>query len=200
MAGNQLRLSFSALAYSLVEALRRLGLRGTDWAQAQVDILRLQLLKIGTLVRVRVRRVFLSLSSAILSWEEPLDPRLPSAALLRIWQNPSSVPSARAYDRAEPLLHNGLFPLCSLRIQANRRRILLNPASREALRAAKTARKRLDQHPSHAKARTGGIWRLAFRPGMVPAILKGGHAFLLPGPRRCRRSPKELLARHGLRA
>ncbi|CAB4244420.1 conserved protein of unknown function [Methylacidimicrobium sp. AP8] len=64
MAGNQLRLSFSALAYSLVEALRRLGLRGTDWAQAQVDILRLQLLKIGTLVRVRVRRVFLSLSSA----------------------------------------------------------------------------------------------------------------------------------------
>jgi hypothetical protein len=45
MKGNQLRLYFSALAYTLVEALRRLGLKGTAWAQAQVDTIRLKLLK-----------------------------------------------------------------------------------------------------------------------------------------------------------
>jgi len=43
MKGNQLRLYFSALAYTLMEALRRLGLQGTDWAQAQVDTIRLKL-------------------------------------------------------------------------------------------------------------------------------------------------------------
>ena len=31
MKGNQLRLYFSALAYTLMEALRRLGLKGTEW-------------------------------------------------------------------------------------------------------------------------------------------------------------------------
>ena len=61
--GNQLRLYFSALAYTLVEALRRLGLKGTEWAQAQVDTIRLKLLKIGAIVRVSVRRVLLQLSS-----------------------------------------------------------------------------------------------------------------------------------------
>jgi hypothetical protein len=34
MKGNQLRLYFSALAYTLVESLRRLGLKGTAWAEA----------------------------------------------------------------------------------------------------------------------------------------------------------------------
>ncbi len=37
MKANQLRLYFSALAYTLVEALRRLALKGTQWAGAQVD-------------------------------------------------------------------------------------------------------------------------------------------------------------------
>ncbi len=64
MASNPLRLSFSALAYALVEALRRLALQGTEWANAQVDTLRLKLFKTGTLVRVSVRRVLLSMSSA----------------------------------------------------------------------------------------------------------------------------------------
>jgi hypothetical protein len=64
MEANQLRLYFSALAYTLMEALRRLGLAGTDWAQAQVDTIRLKLLKIGTVVRVSVRRVVLQFSSA----------------------------------------------------------------------------------------------------------------------------------------
>ena len=64
MKGNQLRLYFSALAYTLIEALRRLGLKGTVWAEAQVDTIRLKLLKIGAIVRVSVRRVLLQLSSA----------------------------------------------------------------------------------------------------------------------------------------
>jgi hypothetical protein len=69
MKGNQLRLYFSALAYSLVEALRRLALKGTEWAQAQVDTIRLKLFKIGAIVRVSVRRVLLQMSSAY-PWKE----------------------------------------------------------------------------------------------------------------------------------
>ncbi len=63
MKANQLRLYFSALAYTLMEALRRLALKGTEWAQAQVDTIRLKLLKIGTLVRLSARRVRLEMSS-----------------------------------------------------------------------------------------------------------------------------------------
>jgi hypothetical protein len=61
--GNQLRLYFSALAYTLVEALRRLALKGTEWAQAQVDTIRLKLFKIGAIVRISVRRIVLQMSS-----------------------------------------------------------------------------------------------------------------------------------------
>jgi len=64
MKGNQLRLYFSALAYTLMEALRRLALQGTEWAQAQADTIRRKLLRIGAIVRVSVRRVLLQLSSA----------------------------------------------------------------------------------------------------------------------------------------
>jgi hypothetical protein len=63
MKGNQLRLYFSALAYTLVEALRRLALKGTEWAQSQVDTIRLKLFKIGTLVRISSRRIVLQMSS-----------------------------------------------------------------------------------------------------------------------------------------
>jgi hypothetical protein len=38
MKANQLRLYFSALAYTLMETLRWLALKGTGWAQAKVDI------------------------------------------------------------------------------------------------------------------------------------------------------------------
>ena len=64
MKGNQLRLYFSALAYTLMEALRRLGLKGTEWAQAQVDTIRSKLFKIGAIVRISVRRILLQMSSA----------------------------------------------------------------------------------------------------------------------------------------
>ena len=63
MKGNQLRLYFSAPAYTLMEPLRRLALKGTEWAQAQVDAIRLKLFKIGAIVRISVRRVVLQLSS-----------------------------------------------------------------------------------------------------------------------------------------
>ncbi len=64
MKGNQLRLYFSALAYTLMEALRRLALTGTEWAQAQVDTIRSKLFKIGAIVRISVRRILLQMSSA----------------------------------------------------------------------------------------------------------------------------------------
>jgi hypothetical protein len=64
MKGNQLRLYFSALAYTLIEALRRLALKGTEWAQAQVDTIRRKLFKIGAIVHLSVRRILLQMSSA----------------------------------------------------------------------------------------------------------------------------------------
>jgi hypothetical protein len=64
MRANQLRVYFSAMAYTLLEALRRLGLRGTEWAQVQVDTLRLRLLKIAAQVRLSARRIWLRYSEA----------------------------------------------------------------------------------------------------------------------------------------
>ena len=57
LRSNQIRLYFSSMAYVLMEALRRLGLKQTDLAQAQASTIRLKLLKIGALIRITVRRV-----------------------------------------------------------------------------------------------------------------------------------------------
>jgi hypothetical protein len=62
LRSNQVRLYFSSVAYLLIEALRRLGLEGTELARAQADTLRLKLLKIGAQIRVTVRKVWLSLA------------------------------------------------------------------------------------------------------------------------------------------
>ena len=64
MRANQLRLWFSAIGYTLLVALRRRGLQGTELAQAQCQTIRLKLLKIGALVRVTVRKVWISLSES----------------------------------------------------------------------------------------------------------------------------------------
>jgi hypothetical protein len=48
----------------LVEALRRLGLAGTEWDQAQADTIRLKLLKIAAQVRVTARRTWVRYSCA----------------------------------------------------------------------------------------------------------------------------------------
>ncbi len=63
MRANQVRLFCSSIAYVLLEALRRLGLAGTELAEAQCQTIRLKLLKIGALVRVTVRKVWVKLSS-----------------------------------------------------------------------------------------------------------------------------------------
>jgi len=51
------------MAYVLLEALRRLGLKHTDLAQAQCATIRLKLLKIGALIQITVRKVWVSLAS-----------------------------------------------------------------------------------------------------------------------------------------
>ena len=61
---NQVRLWRSAFAYVLVDTLRRTALRGTKLECAQAWTLRNRLFKIGALIRVSVRRVRVSLSSA----------------------------------------------------------------------------------------------------------------------------------------
>lgn len=63
MRANQLRLYLSAAAYVLMQGLRRLALQGTEFATAQVNTIRLKLLKIGANVRLSVRRVWISMSS-----------------------------------------------------------------------------------------------------------------------------------------
>jgi hypothetical protein len=63
MRSNQLRLYFSTFAYQLMQGLRRLGLQGTEMAQAQCQTIRLRLLKIGAQIQVTVRRVCLSLAA-----------------------------------------------------------------------------------------------------------------------------------------
>ena len=56
MRANQLRLYFSSVAYMLMQALRRLGLKGTQMPTAQCNTIRLKLLKIGAQVKITVRR------------------------------------------------------------------------------------------------------------------------------------------------
>jgi hypothetical protein len=64
MRANQLRLWLSGLAYVLMQKLRRFGMRETPLAAARGDTIRLKLLKIGALVQVSVRRVFLALAES----------------------------------------------------------------------------------------------------------------------------------------
>jgi DDE family transposase len=64
MKANQLRLWFASMAYVLLCALRRIGLRHTEFAEATCGTIRLKLLKIGALVRVSVRRIKLAMASS----------------------------------------------------------------------------------------------------------------------------------------
>jgi len=64
MRSNQLRLYFSSFAYILMQTLRRLGLEGTELAQAQCDTIRLKLFKIGAQIRISVRKVWISFSES----------------------------------------------------------------------------------------------------------------------------------------
>ena len=64
MDSNQIRLWFSSVAYVLMQTLRRVGLKGTKLAKAQCHTIRLKLLKIGALVRITVRKVWVAFSEA----------------------------------------------------------------------------------------------------------------------------------------
>jgi hypothetical protein len=69
MRANQMRLYLSVMAYVLVSGLRRLGLKATELAQAQVGTIRTKLLKIGAQIRVTVRKVWVSMSSSY-PWQD----------------------------------------------------------------------------------------------------------------------------------
>jgi len=60
---NQFRLLLASAAYVLLEHLRRVVLKDTELAQAQVNTIRVKLLKVAARVSVSVRRVVLHLSS-----------------------------------------------------------------------------------------------------------------------------------------
>lgn len=64
MRANQIRLMLSTVAYVLMRSLREFGLPQTELAQAQCDTIRLKLLKIGAVIQVSVRRVYVSLSES----------------------------------------------------------------------------------------------------------------------------------------
>ena len=96
MRANQLRLYEAGVAYLLVHALRRLGLKDTSLQQAQTPTIRQKLLKIGTQVRITTRRVWLSWSQGypyqelfrrvwetlqrLTPWRPPRDGLRPAAA------------------------------------------------------------------------------------------------------------------------
>ena len=69
MRANQMRLYMSVMAYVLVSGLRRLGLKATELAQAQVSTIRTKLLKIGAQIRVTVRKVWISMASSY-PWQD----------------------------------------------------------------------------------------------------------------------------------
>ncbi len=69
LRANQLRLYLSVMAYILVSGLRRLGLKATELAQAQVATIRTKLLKIGAQVQVTVRKIWISMASSY-PWQD----------------------------------------------------------------------------------------------------------------------------------
>ena len=61
---NQMRLLLSSLAYTLIEYIRKHYLEGTEFAKAQVNTIRLKLLKIGAVIIRNTRRIRFLLSSS----------------------------------------------------------------------------------------------------------------------------------------
>ena len=108
MRANQLRLWFASFAYVLLEALRRIGLRHTQFASATCGTIRLKLLKIGAQVRKSVRRIKIAMASAC-----PYQTEYHLAYLYLRAPPPSEragIPSCRPHHG--PLPHDpNLFPL-----------------------------------------------------------------------------------------
>jgi hypothetical protein len=64
MRANQVRLLLATVAYVVLRALRQFGLADTELAQAQCETIRVRLLKVGAVIGVSVRRVWVALSAA----------------------------------------------------------------------------------------------------------------------------------------
>ena len=62
-AGNQLRLWFSSIAYTLMNALREQCLAKTELKNAQVGTIRTKLLKLGAIITFNSRRVLIAITS-----------------------------------------------------------------------------------------------------------------------------------------
>lgn len=77
LRANQLRMYEAGVAYLLIHALRRLGLRETELQRAQTPTLRQKLFKIGAQIRVSTRRVWCSWSQSY-PYQE---------LFRRVWQN-----------------------------------------------------------------------------------------------------------------
>ena len=60
---NQFRLLLATLAYTLIETIRRVGLKGTELARAYVGTNRLKLFKIAAVILINTRRVKFLLAS-----------------------------------------------------------------------------------------------------------------------------------------
>mgnify|MGYP006291742289 CR=1 FL=1 len=62
-SSNQLRAYFSSIAYLFVCLLRHVALRGTQWQGMQAESIRRTFLKVGALVQISTRRVWLKMAS-----------------------------------------------------------------------------------------------------------------------------------------
>lgn len=69
-ASNQLRVLLSGLAYVLINAMRDMALKGTQFETALVETIRLKLLKIGGVIVRNTRRIRIMLSAACPNQEE----------------------------------------------------------------------------------------------------------------------------------
>ena len=115
MRANQLRLWFASMAYVLLGALRRIGLKATQFADATCGTIRLKLLKIGALVRISVRRVKVAMASGH-PWQRDSRSPTPRSAppLIRTRQRTAHI---RTFDAARSGCPNlsGQAPKRSLR-------------------------------------------------------------------------------------
>ena len=64
MRANQIRLYLSSIGYVLLSAMRRIGLADTSFERAQCSTIRLKSLKVGALVRITVRKIWISFSQS----------------------------------------------------------------------------------------------------------------------------------------
>jgi hypothetical protein len=85
MKANQLRLLFCAMAYTLIETVRRIALRHTQLADASATTIRLKLLKLGAQVRMNTRRIHFAIAS---SCPNQNDFRLAQLYLRRAYPSP----------------------------------------------------------------------------------------------------------------